>query len=51
MISESEYKTAEVNKENYRIQCLLDQIDLIIYNNNTKLKFTRDEEIIGGNIK
>ena len=51
IISESEYKTAEVNKENYRIQCLLDQIDLIIYNNNTKLKFTRDEEIIGGNIK
>ena len=45
IISESEYKSAQVNKENYRIQILINNLDLIIYNDETRLLFTRDEEL------
>ena len=45
LISESEYKSAQVNRENYRIQLLINNLDLIIYNNETKMLFTRDEEL------
>lgn len=44
LISESEYKSAQTNKENYRIQCLINDIELIIYNNKTKQLFNRDNE-------
>lgn len=44
-ITESEYNSVKANKENYRIQCLIDDIELILYNNKTKLYFTRDEEL------
>lgn len=44
--TESEWRSAEVNKENYRIQLLINDIDLIIYNNETTLLFTRDEELL-----
>ncbi len=46
LISESEYKSAKANKENYRIQCIINDIELIIYNNNTMQLFNRDEELI-----
>ena len=53
--TESEWRSAEVNKEKYRIQLLLNDIDLIIYNNETLLLFTRDQEFVsdkeGGMIK
>lgn len=45
LISESEYKSAQTNKENYRIQCLINDIELIIYNNKTKQFFNRDDEV------
>lgn len=45
LISESEYKSVQTNKENYRIQCLINDIELIIYNNKTKLFFNRDDEL------
>ena len=45
IITESEYLSAFSNKESYRIKLLLDDINLIIYNNETKLLFYRDEEI------
>ena len=45
LISESEYKSAQVNRGNYRIQLLINNLDLIIYNNETKMLFTRDEEL------
>jgi hypothetical protein len=44
--TESEWRSAEVNKEKYRIQLLLNDIDLIIYNNETLLLFTRDQELV-----
>ena len=44
--TESEWRSAEVNKEKYRIQLLLNDIDLIIYNNETLLLFTRDQEFV-----
>jgi hypothetical protein len=44
-ITESEYNSVKANKENYRIQCLIDDIEFILYNNTTKLYFTRDEEL------
>ncbi len=46
LISESEYKSAKASKENYRIQCIINDIELIIYNNNTMQLFNRDEELI-----
>lgn len=48
VITESEWRSAEVNKENYRIQMLMNSIDFIIYNDETTLLFNRDEELIGG---
>lgn len=45
IITESEYLNAFANKESYRIKLLLDDINLIIYNNETKLLFCRDGEI------
>ncbi|MBB5218914.1 hypothetical protein DYE49_12220 [Treponema rectale] len=45
IISESEYKSAQVNKENYRIKLLINALELIIYNNETKVLFVRDEEL------
>ena len=45
LITESEYNSAKVNKENYQVQCLIDDIEMIIYNNDTKLLFTRDSEL------
>ena len=37
---------AFANREQYRLQLLINDIDLIIYNNTTKLLFCRDEEIL-----
>ena len=45
IITESEYRSAQVNKENYRIRILINALDLIIYNNKTATLFTRDEEL------
>ena len=45
LISASEYKSGQVKRENYRIQLLINNLDLIIYNNETKMLFTRDEEL------
>lgn len=47
MITESEYLNALANKELYRIKMIVDKINLIIYNNNLKLLFCRDNEING----
>lgn len=47
LITESQYLSAFSNKELYRIKLLIDDIDLIIYNNTTKLLFCRDNEIQG----
>lgn len=47
IITESEYLSAFANKEQYRIQLLINDIEMIIYNNTTKLLFCRDEEIKG----
>jgi len=44
-LTESEYKSAAANKENYRLQCIINDIELIIYNDETKLLFCRDEEL------
>ena len=46
IITESEYLNAFANREQYRLQLLINDIDLIIYNNTTKLLFCRDEEIL-----
>lgn len=46
IITESEYRSAQVNKENSRIQRIINAIDLIIYNNETMLYFVRDEELM-----
>lgn len=45
VITQSEHLNAFANKEQYRIKHLIDCINLIIYNNETKLLFYRDEEI------
>ena len=45
LITESELRTVQVNKENYRIQSIIDKLNLIIYNNETLSMFTRDEEL------
>ncbi len=44
IVSKSEYDAALVNEENYRLKCLMNDIDLIIYNNETELLFCRDGE-------
>lgn len=51
IITESEYLNARASKEQYRIQLLINDIDLIIYNNTTKLLFCRDDEISQGEMQ
>jgi hypothetical protein len=41
---ESEYLSAKTNKEKYKINLLINDIDLIIYNIETNLLFNRDEK-------
>lgn len=43
IITESEYRSATVNAEKARVQCLIDEIDLIIYNDSTLLLFVLDD--------
>ncbi|MBP3708945.1 MAG: hypothetical protein J6I73_00840 [Treponema sp.] len=43
IITESEYRSAQVNKELYRYKTLVNDIELILYNNETKLLFYRDD--------
>lgn len=45
IVTESEYKSAQVNKESYRLKLLINSLDLIIYNDETTLLFCRDEEL------
>ena len=45
LITESEYRSAQVNKENYRIKCILNSIDMIVYNAETKMLFVRGGEL------
>ena len=45
IIKETEYLNAFANKELYRFKIIMNDIDLIIYNNETKLLFCRDAEI------
>ena len=45
IISQSEWRAAVVNKENARIKNLVTRLDMIVYNNETKLLFYRDEEL------
>lgn len=47
-ISQSEYMSAKVNKETYRIKQLVTAIDIILYNEETALLFCRDAEITDG---
>ncbi|MCR5762241.1 MAG: hypothetical protein K6G00_02530 [Treponema sp.] len=47
-ISQSEYMSAKVNKETYRINKLVNAIDIILYNQETELLFCRDTEINDG---
>ncbi|MCH5295942.1 MAG: hypothetical protein J1F14_08610 [Treponema sp.] len=51
IITESEWRNSQVNKENYRIQCIINDIDLILYNDTTCLLFCRDEELKTENLK
>lgn len=44
IIHESEYLSARANRDLYRIRLLVNDIDMIIYNNETKLLFCRDDE-------
>ena len=46
IITESEYRQAETNLQKYRLQKMTDRIEKLIYNADTKLLFTRDEELI-----
>ena len=45
IVRETEYLDALANKELYKFKLLMNDIDLIIYNNSTKLLFCRDAEI------
>lgn len=45
IIAESEYRSAYVNEENYRVQMIINDIELIIYNDETGLLFCRDEGV------
>lgn len=45
IVRETEYLDALANKELYKFKLLMNDIDLIIYNNTTKLLFCRDAEI------
>lgn len=44
IVKESEYLNASANRELYRLKLMINQIDLIIYNAETKLLFCRDYE-------
>lgn len=44
-ISQTEYMSAKVNKETYRIKQLVTAIDIILYNEETALLFCRDAEM------
>lgn len=44
-ISLTEYKNAQVNKENYRIKMLINKLNAIIYNDETVMLFARDDEL------
>ena len=46
IISESEYKQSQANRQKYEIEIIINKIDFLIYNAETKLLFTRDEEIL-----
>lgn len=45
IITESEYLNSFANREDYQLKVLMNQIDLLIYNNTVKLLFCRDSEI------
>ncbi len=45
IITESEYLSSFANKELYRIKMIMDDINLIVYNNELKLLFCRDDEL------
>lgn len=45
IMTESEYRASAMNKEKYRIQMITNEIDLILYNDEIKLLFCRDDEI------
>ena len=51
VITESEYRSAQVNKENYHIKLIINAIDVILYNQETTLLFHRDEELYNGREK
>ncbi len=48
VITESEYRAALVNRENYRMKLIINAIDMILYNQETTLLFHRDEELYNG---
>ena len=43
VVTESDYKAAQVNKEKARITCLVNAVEFIIYNDTTKLLFHTDD--------
>lgn len=45
IVKDTEYLDAFANKELYRFKLLINDIDIIIYNNETKLLFCRDDEL------
>ena len=46
-ITESEYRSVQVNLENTRIQTVIDKVNIILYNNQTKLLFVDIQESDG----
>lgn len=42
IITESEYRSSVINEEKYRVQCLINAIEFIVYNDTTQLLFVRD---------
>ena len=47
LVAESEYLQAKVNRDDYFYKCLINNIDVLIYNAETKLLFINDEELNG----
>lgn len=45
IVSESEFRSSQVNKENAEIQSTINKIEMIIYNNKVSLLFCRDNEL------
>lgn len=45
LVKETEYLNAYANKKMYQIKLIMNDLDLIIYNNSTKLLFCRDAEL------